>query len=115
MLALSSMATAYIALALLIFSPEGLGPFGDALPFDGFMWAPLLVVATTATVIGLIWQRRERFLRYGAFVSFLMWVLGGIAFVLSGEVISLVIIALPWLLFYAYVYLASHFRDQTGI
>lgn len=113
MLALSSMGIAYIALFLLFFST--LGPFGAALPFSGYLWAPLLTVSTTATVVGLIWIRRVFLLKWGAFISFLMWVMGAIAFTTSGQIITAVIVALPWLLFYAYVYLASFFRDETGI
>jgi len=115
MLALSSMGIAYIALFLLLFTATGLGPFGAALPFSGYMWAPLITVSTSATIVGLIWMKRVFLLRYGAFVSFIMWILGGIAFATSGQVITAVIVAAPWLLFYAYVYLASFFRDQTGI
>lgn len=115
MLALSSMGIAYIALFLLFFGPIGLGPFGAALPFSGYMWAPLITASTTATVVGLIWIRRVFLLKYGAFVSFMMWILGGFAFATSGQLITAIIVATPWALFYAYVYLASFFREETGI
>lgn len=115
MLAINSMITAYISLGLLLFATGGLGAFGAALPFSGYLWAPLLTASTTATVVGLLWIERVIILRYGAFVSFCMWTLAGISFVIQGELISLVVFGLPFMLFYAYVYLASFFRDKAGI
>lgn len=114
MLALSSMGIAYIAAALMLFGP-GLEEFGKGLPFEGYMWTPLLCIGTTATVIGLAFVKRVFLLKYGAFLSFLMWIFGGIAFATTGQMITAIIVALPWLIFYAYVYLASFFRDETGI
>jgi hypothetical protein len=115
MLATSSFALALICLYYLGFVPAGLGAFGAALPFNGWFWAPTLTIASTSTLAGMIWIKHVLLLRYGAFVSFLMWVLGGMAFVLSNAVALAAVMALPWALFYAYVYLASFFREQTGI
>lgn len=114
MLALSSTALSLIAIGLILFG-SGLGTFGAALLFNGALWASLLAIGSTATVIGLIVKRAWLLLRWGAFLSFLMWIFGGLAFILSGQAITTFVVVLPWLLFYMYVYLASHFRDETGI
>lgn len=115
MLALSSAALAWAAMFLLFFTAAGLGPFGAALPVTGFLWTPLIFLATTATVVGLVWVRRINFLRYGAFGSFVLWIFGGVAFIASGQALTAGVVILPWLIFYAYIYLASFFRDETGI
>lgn len=113
--ALSSAGLAWAAMFLLIFGPIGLGAFGAALPFTGWLWAPLLFLSTNATIIGLLFTKRVAFLKYGAFASFLLWIFGALAFIASGQALTAAVVATPWTLFYAYAYLASHFRDETGI
>jgi hypothetical protein len=113
-LALSSAGIAYIALFLLLFG-SGLGAFGEELILGALLWSSLMVVSTTATIIGLIFAKRIWLLRSGAFFSFTLWIFGALAFALAGQAITSVIVVIPWLLFYAYVYLASFFRQQTGL
>lgn len=114
MLAISSAALGYIALFLLLFG-SGLGAFGEGLFLSGGIWVPLEIIASTATIIGLIVKRATFFLRWGAFFSFILWVFGCISFAITGNIITSVVVVAPWLIFYAYVYLASFFRDTTGI
>lgn len=114
MLALSSCALAWFAGFLIVFGP-GLEEFGEALPVDGYIWVPSLIVTTTATVIGMFIKKRTAFLKYGAFGSFCAWIFGGMGFVESGQTLTAVVVVAPWMLFYAYVYLASLFRDETGL
>ena len=115
MLALSSAGLAWAALILLLFGSIGLGTFGAALPFTGFIWVPLLLLGTNATVFGMLFQRAHKALVYGSFLSFAMWIFGAIAFIASGQALTAGVVVLPWLIFYAYIYLASFFRDETGI
>lgn len=115
MLALSSAGIAFIILFYFATNPVGLGAFGTALAFNGVIWTLLLCAGTSATILGLIWARFRLLLRWGAFLSFAMWIFGGLAFILAGQAVTTFIVVLPWLLFYAYVYLASFFRDETGI
>jgi len=100
---------------LLIFNPLGLGTFGAALPFSGWLWAPLLFLSTNTTIVGLIFTKRVFLLKYGSFASFLLWIFGALAFIVSGQALTAALVASPWMLFYAYAYLASHYRDETGI
>jgi hypothetical protein len=115
MLALSSCALAWVALFLLATTDEGLMEFGDALPVDGWFWAGTLAVANTLVIVSFLYVKAERLMRYSSFVSAMMWVLGGIAFATSGQKLTAVVVALPWFAFYGYVYLASYFRERTGI
>lgn len=114
MLALSSAGLAYIAI-FLILTGTGLGPFGTALLFNGLLWSVLLALGATMTVAGMIWKRLCFWLRWGSFLSFSMWIFGGLAFILAGQAITTFVVVIPWLIFYAYIYLASFFRDETGI
>lgn len=115
MLALSSAGLAWIAAFLLLFGTIGLGPFGVALPFSGNLWVPLLLLGTNATVYGMVRRKANRALEWGSFLSFIMWVFGGVAFLGSGQAVTFFVVVCPWLIFYAYIYLASHFRDETGL
>lgn len=114
MLALSSAGLAYIAIFLILVG-TGLGTFGAALLFDGLLWSGLLALGSTSAIVGMIWKSRTFWLRWGAFLAFAMLVFGGIAFVLAGQTVTTIIVVVPWLLFYAYIYLASFFRNETGI
>jgi len=114
MLALSSAALGYIALFLLL-TGTGLGTFGEGLFLSGAIWVPLEIIGATSVIIGLIARRATLFLRWGAFLSFILWVFGAMSFVISGQAITSFVVVGPWLVFYAYVYLASFFRDATGI
>jgi hypothetical protein len=102
------------ALVLVVFG-TGLGPFGASLLLGGYVWTILSAIGDTAVVIGLVRKRADHLLRWGSFLSFAMWIFGGLAFVLSGQAATTFIVVIPWLLFYAYTYLASFFRDETGI
>jgi hypothetical protein len=115
MFALSACGISYIALYLLYFTPGGLEEFGKALPIDSYVWTVVTVIATTMTVLGLMFTKAPVLLRWGSFASFLAWLMGGFAFATSGQAITAVIVALPWIIFYIYAHLASYFRDETGI
>lgn len=114
MLALSSAALGYIALFLLL-NGTGLGTFGEGLLFSAIVWVILEIIGSTATIVGLMVRKATLFLRWGAFLSFLMWIFGGVSFAVTGQAITAAVVVAPWLIFYAYVYLASFFRDATGI
>ena len=75
----------------------------------------MILVGTSAVILAFLFKRMVFLLRWGAFLAFLMWVFGAIAFASSGQAITAFVVALPWILFYAYVYLASFFREETGI
>jgi hypothetical protein len=49
--------------------------------------------------------------RWGAMISFCMWVFGAFAFYLTGGIYNVIIFAAPMLVFWFYKYLASYVRE----
>lgn len=92
------------------FNPEvSHSPFADRLVIGLLPWALLVTVGNLLTIIGIL-SRNRLSVQIGAFLAFCMWVFGSISFCLTGQVATFLVITLPYLLFFGYVYLASFFR-----
>lgn len=89
---------------------EEVQPFLQALPWEGKVWAPLLTAAAVSSMIGMAGNRKWP-LRVGAFLSFLLWIFGTIAFYITGAAFSIVLISAPMLIFWTYKYLATYVRE----
>ena len=92
------------------FNPEvAHSPFANKLVIDLLPWAVLVTVGNLLTIIGVL-TRVKLSTQIGAMLAFCMWVFGSISFCLTGQATTFLVITLPYLLFFAYVYLASFFR-----
>ena len=115
MLGLSSALLSWAVLFFMVFNPAEVAPLVAALPFSGWIWVPFLVLGTTATIYGMMRYKALPWLKFGSFLSFIMWIFGGVAFWASGSALTFWVVVLPWMIFYAYTYLAAHFRDEIGL
>lgn len=105
----SSLLLGIIAL-LGAFQPEVSGsPFATKLALDLLPWALILTVGNLLVLIGVIIRSRLS-VQIGAMLAFCMWVFGSISFCLTGQIPTFLVVTLPYLLFFAYIYLAAFFR-----
>lgn len=112
--ALLSWVTGAIVLLMVAVSSPEIADFQSALPFSGWAWGMALVVGASAVIYGL-WKSKRKTVRVGAGISLAMWVFGLVSFILTGEAVSVVIIGLPYLVFFSYLFLASTFRTRRGL
>lgn len=106
----SSLFLSIIMLDLALFDPatqHGLFAEQILVPFPIF--SGLLVLFNILLAAGMILWRR-RMVQWSAMVSFMLWIFGSIALVQSHATVLLVAFAVPYLIFYAYIYLAAEFR-----
>src|SRR5688500_1887357 len=92
------------ALAVAILEPGLLGDFGTGLAINPVAWAAVLTAGCLFLGFGL--ARDNHFLmRTGSMACFVMWVFGAVSFLLTGGAVSAIVIALPYLLFFMYIFL----------
>lgn len=111
------IASIFVALAITgvaIFDPLSATEFLDALPWGGLLIGPLLTGAGGLTMLGMI-LNRVKYVKWGSFASFCIWVFVGFAFFTTGGFLNFVILPLPMLCFWAYKYLASYVREHDQI
>lgn len=109
-----SLAVGVIVLLMTAAGSPDIAEFQKALPFEGWVWGASLVAGALTTIYAL-WKNKRGALRIGSGASLAMWVFGLVSFVLSGEAVSVVIIGLPYLAFFTYLFLASTFRTRRGL
>lgn len=92
---------------------EGLDDFLKVLPvIDPLLWASLIAVTGVVLMLGMLIDS-DIMVGISAFTSFVLWVFGALAFVLLGSVATLVILIIPFLLFFAYIFVATFVRDNN--
>lgn len=101
LIVLSSLALSLYALVEV--SKVSLSDFGQAVIIGYVPWVIVLFIGNIITVIGLI-LRNGWAVKWGAFLSFIMWVFGGIAFLIEHQGLTAVVVILPYLIEYAYLY-----------
>lgn len=101
-----------VLVAVLTFTdPELAQPFVRELPFNGWLWTPLTILGSLMVMVGMALDR-VTILRAGTFLSFLMWIFGGISFGAQPDGrFNVILIIIPILLVHAYIYLASYYRE----
>ena len=109
----SSAFIGLIALLLSIFSPSVTAYFTDAVAL-GVLWPPFIFISSTLAMYGMA-TLKFRVVRYASFASFVLWIFGCTAFILTGGVISVMIFGGQILLFWAYKYLASYVRLEDRV
>lgn len=93
----------------------GLEKFLDALPFiDPMLWVSLIALSGIALMLGMFIDS-DGLVGTSAFVSFACWVFGMITFALLGNVQTIVLLIAPFLIFFAYIFLAAFLRDRNRI
>jgi len=109
----SSALIGLIALLLSIFTPSVTAYFTDAVAL-GVLWPPLILISSAVAMYGMA-TVKFRVVRYASFASFVLWIFGCTAFILTGGVISVMIFGGQILLFWAYKYLASYVRLEDRV
>jgi hypothetical protein len=90
----------------------GVKEFLAALPIiNPYVWSGSLLVASVVKYIGMGLDL-DRWVRYGSLLAVVMWVFGIIAFSVSGNAASVVILAAPLVLFNVYLFLSVALRDK---
>ena len=106
--------TAIALLADLVAFTRGDKAF-DSMPYVSMeAWALVLTIGALGIIVGMS-TKKVWALRAGAMVSFLGWLWGSLVFALNGQSITVVVVTLPWLAFYVYLYIASYFRTTIGL
>lgn len=106
---LSSLALGIMAL-MGAFRPEvSNSPFATKLALDLLPWSLVLTIGNLLVLIGVMVRSRLS-VQVGAMLTFCMWVFGSISFCLTGQIPTFLVVTLPYLLFFAYIYLAAFFR-----
>jgi hypothetical protein len=92
------------------FQPEVAGsPFASRLVLDLLPWSLILTIGNLLVLTGVIIRSRLS-VQVGAMLAFCMWVFGSISFSLTGQFATFLVVTLPYLIFFAYIYLAAFFR-----
>lgn len=85
--------------------------FLEALPLiDPLLWSSSIALAAVALMLGMFIDS-DMLVGISAFISFALWVFGMIAFILLGNVQTVVILIIPFLIFFAYIFVAAFVRD----
>lgn len=93
-----------------VFQPDvSSSPFATKLALDLLPWALIVTVGNILTIIGVLTRNRPA-VQIGSMMAFCMWVFASISFCLTGQIPTFLVIILPYLLFFAYMYLAAFFR-----
>lgn len=113
------MASSSLALAIIgILSSQSEdlhnSPFAKALPIDELPWAALLFIGGALTLWGLR-RKHNRAILIGAMLSFLMWVFAMIAFSITKNIDTVVVVALPHVIFSGYLYVAASLKTFSTI
>lgn len=114
---LVSTATA-IVMFILIASGEGATPglreFLSVLPVNGYFWSGGLIITGITKIYGMA-TGKERAVVYGSFFAFCLWVFGAIAFLLSGNAVSVILLILPFMIFNAFLFLGALLREESQL
>lgn len=113
LLAIMSWLVAIIILLIAMFDPAQAADFLDQLPAGGFLWAPLLLASTSATMVGMA-RHWHSLVKNGAGVSFCLWIFGSVAFGVGTGIANVVAFCVPFLIYWFYLALAARFRERQG-
>lgn len=105
-----STATGIFTLYFKISDPEEFDYLDGLFPFDGWVWATVMVVGGISALIGMgmhrVWP-----LRIGAMGSFFAWLYASFTFLDSPQPLTaVVLLSAPMSIFWAYKYMVSYLR-----
>lgn len=106
---LSSLLLGVIGLVGAFQTEVSSSPFATRLLLDILPWSVLLTVGNLLVLMGILIKSRFS-VQVGSMLAFCMWVFGSISFCLTGQFTTFLVITLPYLIFFAYIYLAAFFR-----
>lgn len=109
LLIMSSMVLGVLGLIGAFQAEVSHSPFATRLLLDILPWSVLLTVGNLLVLLGILVKSRLT-VQVGSMLAFCMWVFGSISFCLTGQFTTFLVITLPYLIFFAYIYLAAFFR-----
>ena len=88
-------------------------PFVSSLFIGILPWSILLTAGSILVIIGLK-KQKLRLLKWGAALAFAMWIFAGVSFGVTLNVVTLLVVVIPDLIYFGYVFLAAALRHADG-
>lgn len=113
--AISLFSSAILVLAA-VQGGKDVDEFAQALPLINVnAWAFLLALSALGVIIGLIIDDRMT-IAVASFVQFVLWVFGFFGFLFVGDSgTTIILLIIPFIVFYTYMFLAALLRDNRGL
>lgn len=111
---LLSFVVGVLVFIIAVTNPATSAAFFAALPFTGILMGPLVAIAAAVAMYGMA-TGKIKYVKWGSFSSFCLWLFVGFALFMDGGIISFLLLPLPLLVFWAYKYLASWVREIDGV
>lgn len=90
-------------------NPFVVGLFIGVLP-----WSALLLAGSLAVVVGLL-KRHARLIEAGSITAFCMWIFAGISFGAQGNIDTVLVVVIPDMVYFGYLYLAASIKTFDRI
>lgn len=96
--------------------PAEVRNFTGALPFEGYVWSPLVIIAGICAMYGMA-KNKIHLIRRSSFTAFMLWLFGDISWIISSDDgwVNVFIFGAWMTVFWLYKYLASYARERENI
>lgn len=89
-------------------------PFVAGLFIGVLPWSAFLLAGSISVLVGLA-RRSARLIEIGSITSFVMWIFAGISFGSQGNIDTVLVVVIPDMVYFGYLYLAASLKTFDKI